>query len=450
MPALRRELGVRDLALFAIASIVGARWIAAAAHAGSGSILLWILAAVFFLIPLSIAVAALTARHPLAGGMYVWTRADFGPWHGFLCFWIYWMGIIVWFPSAAMFYTSAAVYTLGPSYVWLADDRLYLATASLVAMWIGLGTNLAGVNIGKWTENLGAIAAWVLGSLLGIVALLVWMRRGPATPFRLVPQFSWDTVNFLAAIAYGMGGMEVVGMMGAEIKDPDRTLRRAAWISSAFAALFYAGSTFAVLVVLTPDRISELNGLAQTGEAAGTILGAAWLTPLIAVLVLCSAIGQFGGLGSSVARMPFAAGVDHLLPEIFGKLHPRWATPYVSILIFGAIASLLLVAILIGDSVRAAYQTVVSLMVLSGFLPYIYIFGSAWKAGRKLSALSGWAVTGLALFCSVVPTAEITRVWLFETKLFLGTAAVIGSAFVVYARQERKRSCLYMKSGATQ
>jgi amino acid transporter len=435
MSALRRELGTRDLALFAIASTVGARWIAAAAHAGPGSVLLWLCAALFFLIPLSIVVAALTARHPAAGGMYIWTRHDFGPWHGFLCFWIYWMSTVVWFPSAAMFYMSAAVYTLGPQYAWLANNRLYLMTASLGAIWIALGTNVAGVRIGKWTENLGAVAVWALGVLLAVIAFLVWKGHGSATQFRLLPDFSRDTLNFQASIAYGMTGFEVVGMMGAEIKHPVRTLPRAARISAAFTTLFYAGATFAVLIVLRPEKISELNGLAQTGEAAGKILGAPMLAPLIAVLVLCSAIGQFGGLGSSVARMPFAAGVDHLLPPAWAKLHPRWGTPYVAILIFGVLASLLLAAIQIGDSLRAAYQTIVSLMVLSGFLPFIYVFASAWKEGKRLSALSGWGVTALALFCSLIPGAEITRVWLFETKLAAGTAAVIGSAFFVYRRR---------------
>ena len=96
---LQRELGLRDLALFAIACIVGTRWIASAAHAGSGAILLWVLAAIFFLIPLAVATAALTARHPQAGGLYIWTRSDFGHWHGFLAFWVYWMGIAIWFPA---------------------------------------------------------------------------------------------------------------------------------------------------------------------------------------------------------------------------------------------------------------------------------------------------------------------------------------------------------------
>jgi amino acid transporter len=70
--------------------------------------LLWVLAALLFLIPLAIATATLTAKHPQAGGLYIWTRSDFGPWHGFLAFWVYWMGIAVWFPSAAMFYVSIA------------------------------------------------------------------------------------------------------------------------------------------------------------------------------------------------------------------------------------------------------------------------------------------------------------------------------------------------------
>jgi hypothetical protein len=73
-------------------------------------------------------------------------------------------------------------------------------------------------------------------------------------------------------------------------------------------------------------------------------------------------------------------------------------------------------------------------MVIVGFLPYVYIFGCSWKAGAKWSALSGWAITALAILCAVVPTAEIPNVWLFEGKLALGTVAVIASAWLVYRR----------------
>ena len=105
------------------------------------------------------------------------------------------------------------------------------------------------------------------------------------------------------------------------------------------------------------------------------------IAPVIAVLVFASALGQFGALGSSTARLPFAAGVDGLMPRAFGKIHPRWNTPHVSILTLGAIALALLLVMQVGDTVRAAYDALVSLMVIAGFIPYVYVFGSSWKAG---------------------------------------------------------------------
>ena len=83
---------------------------------------------------------------------------------------------------------------------------------------------------------------------------------------------------------------------------------------------------------------------------------------------------------------------------------------------------------------RAAYQSLVSLMVITGFFPYLYMFGSAWKAGRRISAISGWAVTVLAIVCSVVPTSEVHNVWLFECKLLAGTLAVIASGWLLFRR----------------
>jgi glutamate:GABA antiporter len=118
-------------------------------------------------------------------------------------------------------------------------------------------------------------------------------------------------------------------------------------------------------------------------------------------------------------------------------VHSRWGTPHVSIVTLGVLASFLLVAIQLGDTMRAAYQALVSLMVITGFLPFLYIFGSSWKAGKRISALSGWAITMLAILCSVVPTAEVKNVWLFETKLAVGTSAVIVTAWLLYRRTEQ-------------
>ena len=436
-PVLKRELGLRDLTLFAIVCIVSARWIPIAAHAGPGSVTLWLLAAIFFMAPLTVAVAALVAKYPGAGGLYLWTRQDFGAWHGFLSFWVYWIGIAFLFPTAALLYVRVGFSMFGPVFARLGDNRYYLLAATVALIWIALGSNLIGLKVGKWTENIGALATWAVGLLLIAVAWMVWMRRGPATPMHILPKWSWGTVNFWAAIAYAMSGMENPGMMAGETRDPERTMRRAGWIASGFAAAFYVSATIAFLVVLSPERISELNGFAEMGDSAGLLLGAAWLSPLIALLVLASGVGFVGGIGTATSRMPFAAGVDHLLPAAFGRVHPRWGTPYISILALGLTATFLLVVYQLGDSMRVAYDELVSLMVIVGFLPFAYIFGGAWKAGKRFSAVSGGGITALAISCAVVPTASITNVWLFEGKLILGTAAVIGSAMLVYRKHAK-------------
>jgi len=439
-PHLRRELGLRDLSLFLIALMIGPRWISVAAHGGPGTILLWILAALFMAVPLAIAVAALSAKYPGAGGLYLWARNDFGPWHGFLNFWVYWLSVCFLFPGAALFVLGISVYSLGPAYAHLAENRYYMIGGSLLLLWIALGTNLIGVNIGKWTENIGGAMPWILGVLLCATAAVLGLRHGSETPITLQsawPVWNFDTMNSWAAIAFALSGMEAAGMMSAEIRDPTRTIPRAAWISSMFATLFYIACTVALMVLMAPQKISEINGLAQVSAAAGAELGLAWLAPVVVVVTAVNVVGAFGGLGSAVSRMPFAAGVDHLLPAAFGKVHPRWNTPYVAILSLAAVATALLVGIQAGDTIKTAYRTIVDLTVITGFLPYLYIFASAWKAQKWFSSIAGLAVSLLAIACSIVPPPEVTKVFQFEAKLALGTAATVVSGWLIYRRSTK-------------
>jgi APA family basic amino acid/polyamine antiporter len=340
------------------------------------------------------------------------------------------MGLAVWFPSAAMFYMQAALHTVG-----LPESRPWVLTAALGAIAVALGTNLVGMKIGKWTENLGGASTWALTAIFCVLAWLIWSRRGAATHMSFVPSWNWGTVNFWSTIAYGMSGIELVGLMAAEVRDPSRAFPRAGWLAALCATGFYASATVALLVILPPERISEMNGLAETGDAAARVLGLVWIAPAIALLVTASGMGQIGGIGAAISRLPFAAGSDGLLPPAFARIHPRWHTPHVSILTLAAISSFLLLAMQLGDSMRAAYQELVSLMIIAGFLPYLYIFGSSWRLGNRVSALSGWAVVVLTIVCAVIPPAEIANVWLFEGKLALGTAAVIGSAWLLYRRR---------------
>ena len=435
---LRRELSVRDLTLFGIVCLIGPRWIPAAAHAGSGSVTLWLLSGLLFGAPLAVAVAALMSKYPGPGGLYTWTRNDFGPAHGFMSFWVYWVGTAFLFPGAAVFYISSIAYTFGQGYAHLADSRTFIICGSLAAIWIALGSNLIGLKTGKWTENCGAIAIAMLGALLIVAAAVHWSHHGSATVIHFTPKMDWNTASLWAAIAFGITGAEYFGMMSAEIRSPERTVKPALWRATAFVSIFYAATTLALLVLLRPEMISEMRGIADGGEAIARIFGAPWASVLIGLMLLTNAFGSFGGMGTAVSRMPFAAGTDRLLPDVFGRIHPRWHTPHIALVALGLVASGLLLLSQLGDSMRVAYQEIVSLTFIGGFLPYIYIFMSAWKAQRKVAATAGLSVTLFCLVCSIIPTAEVENVWLFEGKLALGTAAMIGSGLLLYARGRAK------------
>ena len=141
------------------------------------------LAALLFLVPCAWAIASLSKKYPQQGGLYIWARNDFGDWHGFLCFWLYWFGIALWFPNAVMAYSSMAVYALGPSFTFLANDRTYVVCASLVLIWISLGSHLIGLKYGKWTQVLGFVGSYGVGAMLILVAGVILTRDGSATAF---------------------------------------------------------------------------------------------------------------------------------------------------------------------------------------------------------------------------------------------------------------------------
>lgn len=434
-PQLRRELGLGDLVLFNIAAVIGIRWLAAAAHTGPVSITLWLLAAAFFFIPSALAVATLSAKFPQEGGIYVWTKQGFGDWHGFLCGWCYWLSNLFYFPNLLLAGVDMAGYSLG-----LSEVKVYVISASLLILWLGLLTNIFGLSVAKWTNNAGALATYTFGALLVVFGLAVWMRTGSATPIRLAPRWDMEKVNFWSQIAFAFGGLELGAILGGEIRQPTRNVPRAAWISGACIAAFYVLGTLSLMILMPPDRISILTGLAQAATELGARLGSAWLGRGMILLILMGVAGQLCAWIGGCARIPFVIGLDHYFPPAFARLHPRWGTPHMAILTQGIACTVFVIALQAGENLRVGYQLLVDMTVIVYFIPFLYMFGAAWKYGHKWSAAMGITVTVVSIIVSLIPPGDVRSVWLFEFKLLAGCAVLIAVArgmFVAALRTTR-------------
>src|ERR1700736_5345474 len=210
---LRREMGFWDVLLFNIATVLGPRWIAAAAHNGTSSISLWVIAAVFFFVPSAMVINELSSRFPEEGGLYVWTKEAFGDFHGFLAGWTYWIYTVFYFPGLLLASTAMSGYVAGVHGAALAQNRKFLLVGSFVLLIVAVSLNIVGLNIGKWLQNAGGVGTYLPLSMLVIVALLVYFKHGSVTHFtwqNMQPAWNWDTVNFWSQIAFAFTGLELV------------------------------------------------------------------------------------------------------------------------------------------------------------------------------------------------------------------------------------------------
>lgn len=433
-PALRRELKLWHVVSFNLSALLGVRWLAAAAHAGPGSLLLWLIAALAFLLPCALVISALSKKFPQEGGLYVWTKQAFGDWHGFLCAWLYFVSNITYFPTLLLSGVAMASYMLGQTGIRYSEDARYAIPATLAALWLTFILNLVGLRIGKWAGVLGAVSGYLIAALLILFGLMVAFHGGVATRFHLLPELSFDSLNFWSQIAFAMVGLEVASILGGEIHDPGNVIPRAAWISGIGCAGFYMAGTAAMLALMAPEKISTLTGLAQAGQVAGARFGASWLSPCFALFITVSTVGQLTAFVAGNTRLPFALGIDHYLPPAFAKLHPRWHTPYVSILTQGVLSTALLLLFQLGETLRAAYQILVDLTVIATFFPFVYIFASGFKFGQRWAGAVGGLITVLAIILSVVPPPGIASVWIFELKVVGGTILLGLAALPIYAR----------------
>src|ERR1700732_1534499 len=183
---LRREMGFWDVLLFNIATVLGPRWIAAAAHNGTSSISLWLIAAIFFFVPTAMVVNELSSRFPEEGGLYVWAKEAFGDFHGFVAGWNYWIYTVFYFPGLLLASAAMSAYIVGENGAALAQDRTFLLVLLLALLVVAVVLNIIGLNIGKWLQNAGGLSTYLPLLTLVAIAGILYARQGSITHFTAV------------------------------------------------------------------------------------------------------------------------------------------------------------------------------------------------------------------------------------------------------------------------
>jgi len=453
-----RSVGFRDLVLFYVVTGISLRWIATAAGHGPSSLIIWFLGFALLYVPLALSVIELSSRYPAEGGFYVWTKKAFGERAGFLSAWMYWVSNLPYFPGV-LYFAASNVLFLYPPLQNLSHKPSYFISFSVFIL-IGLTVlNILGLDLAKWAHNLGAVAMWIPALIIVGLGFVAWRKFGSATPFTLtawVPRVSIQETFFWSIVIFSFIGCESASLMADEIQNPRRNIPQALLLAGSTIVLCYMLGTFSVMLALPSSESSNLDGLAQAISRTASRLHLAGITGFAALFIVISNIGAVGAYLAAAARLPFVAGIDGYLPPAFGRLHPRFKTPWISVTGQGAFGILFVFLGQTGTSVGGAYQVLAAIAVAITMVPFMFLFASMIRlqreeappgairvpGGRPVAVLLGcvgFATTVLATVLSFIPPPEEANRALFFVKILGSVAGLVLLGLLLFHLGQRRR-----------
>lgn len=454
--ALKKPLGLFDLVLTQILFVVGSAWVGTAAKLGQAHLFFWLLAILLFYIPQAAVVIYLNRRMPLEGGIYQWAKLGFNEFAGFMVAWNLWLLSITVIALGGMFLTTNLSYALGPGAAWMPNNKWCVSLISF-ALVAGLGwTGVRGLSLGKWIHNIGAFAMLLVYGALIFLPLLAMARGELKTyqPLQLVaPAISvFYCFNIFSKLAVGaLSGFEYVAILAGETRSPGRDIGRSVIIASPVIALMFILGTSSVLTFIGSNPIDLIGPVPQTlrlGLGSFPIAGA--IASIGILLMTARSISSTSVHLTGSSRLPMVAGWDRLLPGWFSRLHPRYKTPVNSIVFVGAITLVIAIASQIGAGIQEAFQLVDNAANVFYGIVYLMLFAipiagaGAIRSGApiwlRIAAISGAAVSLIAIFFTVYPIIDVPNPLMFGAKIAAATiiANAIGVGIYIVGAKRRR------------
>jgi APA family basic amino acid/polyamine antiporter len=421
---LQRAIGPRALAFATVNAVVGSGIFVlpalVSAQLGTAAILAYLTCGTLVLL-IALCFAELGSATAGSGGLYAYVRKAFGPYGGFLAANLYWLGGSM-VGDAAISNALAGI---------LAEQVPALGHgAGRVLFLVALFGTLMAVNITGVRRGVRFVEFTAWGKLLPLIVLTV-AALGHVDPANLRWSATPDAGSAGAAsmlLFFAFLGFETPLCNGGEIKDPQRNVPRGLLLGMGLVLLLYAGIQCAVQGVLGAGPAGASS--APLGALAGAVAGAAGVAALVAVAAI-SMSGTVAGNMLCTPRILFAGACDGLMPPPLARVHPRFRTPYMAILVYGTMGCLL--------AIYGGFRQLALISSAAVMLIYLAVVLSLIRMRRTTPAGNGFRVPG-GLLVPVVAVGGI--VWLLSNLTMqegLGLAVLIGALSVVYLFMVRAR-----------
>lgn len=417
---LRRELGTFDAVVLGLGSMLGAgvfvAYTPAAAAAGPG-LLLGLVVAAIVAYANATASARLAARHPEAGGTYVYGRHRLGDFWGYLAGWGFVVGKTA--SCAAMALTVASY--VAPTY------QRPVAAAVVVTL---TALTYAGIRKSAWLTRL--IVAVTLGVLAFVV--VTCLTLGPPdgggaamavgdghVPATLGEAGVYGVFQAAGLLFFAFAGYARIATLGEEVRDPARTIPRAISLALGIVVAVYTAVGVALLVVLGPARLAAATAPL---DAAVRLTGLAAAAPVVRAGAALAALGSLLALLLGVSRTVFAMARDGHLPRSLDAVHPRTGVPHHAEIAVGACVLTLALSVDLRGTIGFSSFGVLTYYAIAN--------ASAWRLRPDENPPPRWlpvvGFVGCAALALTLPVRSV--VW---------GAAVLGAGVLAWALRKLAR-----------
>lgn len=293
--------------------------------------------------------AELGAAMPEAGGQYVYLREAYGPLAGFIFGWIsftaYLTGIIAGLGVAfaeyfgyffPLFSTTHILFTTDIQLPGLTYHYVLSAghTVAILLIIVLSGFNYFGVIFGKIIQNVSTVIK--VGAMLAIIVLGIMSEAASPIDWTINPsevdggRLILGFGISLIAVAWATAGWEEVSFIAGEIKNPARNLPLALAIGTGIITVLYVMINYSYLTALPLDTLS---GVVRVGEVAGSALFGETGARLIVMAVVIAVLGAMNGTVLVGPRVYYAMAIDNLFFKGAARVHPRYRTPGLAIVL---------------------------------------------------------------------------------------------------------------------
>jgi APA family basic amino acid/polyamine antiporter len=436
---LRRDLGVTSAALLVVGGIIGSGIFFTPAEVARALPETWMVFGVWLLggflaLAGALTYAELGAMLPDAGGAYVYIKRAFGELPAFLYGWMALLSIA----SGAIAAVSMGFAGYVERFVSLdpVGGRIGLAAATIVVL---SATNYIGLKPGVTLQNLLTTAKVVALSVLIVGGLVAWVAFGTPPVVENpppVPPLATGFAQAFVAVLFTIGGWQQLNMVAGEVRDPQRTIPRALLLGIAVVIAIYLGANAVYLRMLGREGLAASDAVAA--DAMQRMVGPVGAT-FITVAAMLSILGFLNVAIISNSRLPYALARDGILIRAVARVHPRFGTPHVAIMVLGVWSLLLLFG------TRGRIGDLLSGVVFADWVFFglgaasVFVLRRRMPRAERPYRVPGYPVVpGLFVLAS---TGGVASAWLAapRTSMFGTLLMLVGAAVYAAIRRQNPR-----------